>query len=153
MLFFWRTLHNTPLLCFPRNPPTQSRGERVKACLAGIQPGTLETLFCSDWSDSRLRWWLWVLKALLAISLKARGPGRHTEGRAPGKWTSLSLKLFLVSAYHPSPGVLFLSTSRGFQFLAKEIALLINISYGKVFFQTQGKEQDNFPWFRKVRVE
>lgn len=68
------------------------------------------------------------------------------------RWTSFPLKLFLV-VYHPRLGVLYLSMSRRFQFLAEEIALLINISYGKVFFQTQGKEQDNFPWFRKVRVE
>lgn len=91
-----------------------------------------------------------------ARGLFSRSIGQYSQEkieRAELLETWTPLKLFLVSFYHLSLGILFLFMSRRFQFFAKEIVLLINISYGKVFFQTQGKEQDNFPWFRKVRVE
>lgn len=35
-------------------------------------------------------------------------------------------------------------------FPPEEIVPPINISYGKVFFEAQGKKRDNFPWFRKA---
>lgn len=148
LLFFWRTLKIIrSLAVFSQRSLGDPEGQVWKFAPQGSSQGPCSVLIgqLPGCAGGSLFW-------NMHCSMNMHCPGRHTAGRASRRWTSFPLKLFLV-VYHPSPRVLYLSMSRRFQFLAEEIALLINISYGKVFFQTQGKEQDNFPWFRKVRAE
>lgn len=100
---------------FPEIFPS-TRGESVKGCPAGIQPGTF---FCSDCSASRLHRLLNVLKSLLA-RLRVHCPVRNTEGRTSGRRTSPFLKLSLVCTL--SGLVLFsLLCQGGFNFLQKKL--------------------------------